>query len=60
VTRVAPDDRSPIDDATVVDLTVVVVLGVDVVVVTAGITRPDWGRVISPIGLMIVGPTGAL
>jgi hypothetical protein len=60
---VAPDGDSPIDDTTVVDFAVVVVLvvlGVDDVVVPAGITRPDWGRVISPIGLMIVGPTGAL
>jgi hypothetical protein len=60
VTRVAPDGNSPNDDATVVDLAVVVVLGARVVVVTAGITRPDLGRVISPIGLIIVGPTGAL
>jgi hypothetical protein len=49
---------APIDDATVVDFSVVVVLDVDVV--GEGTTTPDLGRVISPIGLMIVGPTGVL
>jgi hypothetical protein len=49
-----------IDEATVVDFSVVVVLGDDVEVVGEGITTPDLGRVISPIGLMIVGPTGVL
>jgi len=49
-----------IDDATVVDFTVVVVLGDDVEIVGEGMTTPDLGRVISPIGLIIVGPTGVL
>ena len=38
---------------------VAVVVVVDGVEVCAGITIPDLGSVISPIGLMIVGPTGA-
>jgi len=54
------DVNAPIDDATVVVFTVVVVLGVVDVVVPEWITTPDLGRVISPIGLRIVGPTGAL
>jgi hypothetical protein len=36
----------------------VVVLGVVVVVVRSGMTTPDLGKVISPIGLIIVGPIG--
>lgn len=52
--------NAPIDDATVVVFTVVVVLGVDDGDVREGITTPDLGRVISPIGLIMVGPTGAL
>jgi hypothetical protein len=52
--------NAPIDDATVVVFTVVEVVGVDGVVEREGITTPDLGKVISPIGLIMVGPTGAL
>jgi hypothetical protein len=53
--------KRPIDDATVVVFTVDVVVGDDeVVVVRDGITTPDLGSVISPIGLITVGPTGVL
>jgi hypothetical protein len=57
---IAPLVYTLIDDATVVVFSVVVVLGTADVVVREGTTTPDAGRVISPIGLMIVGPASGL
>jgi hypothetical protein len=48
-----------IDDSTGVVFAVVVVVKI-VVVVREGMTTPDLGRVISPMGRRIVGPIGAL
>lgn len=58
------DERRLSEEATVVVFNVVVVLVVVLVVegevLPEGMTRPDGGSVISPMGLMIVGPTGVL